>query len=225
MNDTIVDIRTKIVEQCSDKEKVKDLLDSLTEEVENDLMKKQIVSVDKDHIVTQKDFDTHVIYETDRGYLLSYKGGYDVVVDSRMSSAADALDFILHNDRLQAEADDKDHAEDLEVAASAMEVIFRLPMFIFSHADCTFSIASIATQYMLLLQDLGKVPTKDDDDDPKVQEFMRQLATTIDTLSEIMEEQGKEYERKAKEEVKNAKSTKPETEQKGNGKTEGKAEA
>lgn len=200
MNEEIVKIRTKIVENSTDKEAAKDLLDSLTTVLEDEFKDKQLFAIDRANVKESRDLETHVIHATDRGYLLEYRGGMKVFVEDRLISPASILEMLMHQEASKMQLDTDEEREHFDAAMSAAETIFRLPMFIFSHAESMYAISTIALQYMLLLQELGQVPTEDQADDPEVEKFSRQLAETLDTMSSLLEKQAKEYEQEHKTE-------------------------
>lgn len=198
MNEEIVKIRTKIVDNSTDREVAKDLLDALTTVLEGEFKDKQLFAIDRADVKESRDLDTHVIHATDRGYLLEYRGGMKVFVEDRLISPASILEMMMHPEASKMQLDSDEEREHFDDAISAAETIFRLPMFIFSHTESMYAISTIALRYMLLLQELGQVPTEEQADDPKVERFTKLLAETLDSMSEILESQAKEYKQENK---------------------------
>lgn len=185
MNDEIIKLREELVGLSSDPIKTRELLDKLTEEeiFQHDI--ESTVHVGKNEIEEEKDFEFYKVCKTRNGYLIHYKGGYTVVVDEKNISCVGALETLLENDG----------GEDLELAKSAIEIIFRLPLFVFSQPAITFNIATIATQYLLYLQKTGEVPTPEMDN-PEFDKCLMKINEFMDDFIVALEKEGKEYERR-----------------------------
>ena len=214
MNEEIVRLREELVGLSSDPIKTRELLDKLTEE---EIFQHDIESpyhVSKNDIEEEKDFDFYNVCKTRNGYLIHYKGGYTVYVDEKNMSACGALQMLM-DDTSKIEGEDK---ENYENAQSAVELIFRLPMFIFSHAPTTFNIATLATKYLIFLTEKGEVPTEETEN-PEYDKFLLQMNEMLDNFAAGLEKEGLEYEKRnginhGKEKIK----TESEGESEGSGK-------
>lgn len=210
MTDEIITIREELVGLSSDPIKTRELLDKLEGEVlwENHL--ESPIHIGKKDIKDEKDFDFYKVSRTAEGqYLLHYKGGYTVLVDEKLLTTCDALELLM---------EDKGSDEDMDLAKSAVEIIFRLPLFVFSHPATTFTIATIATMYLTYLQDNGEVPTEETDN-PEFDKFMLQMSDMMENFVVGLEKEGKEYERR------NGISDGNEEQTQGNGEGEGEGQA
>lgn len=211
MKDLIIKLREELVKLSSNPIKTRELLDQLTaEEIERHDSEAHYL-VGKNDIVETKDFDFFAVYKTRKGYALRYKGGYNIFVDSKLNlrMPCEMLEYLMT---------DSENEED-KLTKTAVEMIFRLPLFIFSHADTMFTIATMATQYLILLQKKSAVPTKDTEN-KEFDEFIFQLNEWAEKLAIALEKEGKEYERRmgyaeVKEESESQNESQGETEQKG----------
>ena len=185
MTEEIIKIREELVGLSSDPIKTRELLDRLTEEEIEKYRIESTVHVGNKDIESEKDFDFYKVCKTRSGYTIHYKGGYTVVVDEKNMSACSALELLM--------SDEND--EETELAKSAVEIIFRLPMFVFSHPATTFNIATMATQYMVYLQKVGEVPTEETDN-PEYDKFLMQVNELMENLAVGLEKEGMEYERR-----------------------------
>ena len=191
MSDEIIRIREELVGLSSDPIKTRELLDKLTEE---EILQHDIESpyhVSKNDIEEEKDFDFYKVCKTSNGYLIHYKGGYTVYVDEKNHSACGALQMLM-DDTSTMDGEDK---EGYENAQSAVELIFRLPMFIFSHAPTTFNIATLATKYLIYLQEKGEVLTEETEN-PEYDKFLLQMNELLDNFAAGLEKEGLEYEKR-----------------------------
>lgn len=193
MTDEIIKIRERLVELSSDPIETRNLLDKLTEkEIENANIHSPFHVGEKD-IVETKDLEIAEIYKTKTGYVIHYHGGYSILVDDKMMSTATAIQSVI--DGVPAGVTDKDDRDAIELANSAIEMAFRMPMFIFSNPPALFSIATIATEYMLLLQKMGEVPTEETENE-EYDKFLVQIAEIVENAAKGLEKEGKEYERR-----------------------------
>lgn len=193
MNDEIVKLRESLVELSTNPTETQRLLDKLTEE---EILQSNINSlfhVDKNEIIETKDLEFAKIYKTRTGYVLSYRGGYNISVDNKILSATTALQQIM--DGVPAEITDKDEREGVESVISAAELIFRLPMFVFSHMPTTLNLATIGVMYMNLLQKMGEVPTEETEN-PEYDKFLVQMNELMENFAAGLEKEGKEYEKR-----------------------------
>lgn len=191
MTDEIIKIREELVGISSDPIKTRELLDKLTEEeiLQHDI--KGLYYVSEADIEEEKDFDFYKVCKTHNGYLIHYKGGYTVYVDEKNMSACGALEMLMDDGKDMSE-EDKDG---FEAAKSAIELIFRLPMFIFSHAATMYNIATLATKYLIFITEKGEVPTEETDN-PEYDKFILQMNELMENFAAGIEKEGKEYERR-----------------------------
>ena len=181
MKEEIIKLRERLVELSKDPIETRELLDKLTEaEVEKANIESPF-HVDKGDIEETKDFDFYKIHKTRKGYVIHYHGGYSILIDDNLLSTVGAVDILL--------SDNKD--EDTKLAQSAVEMIFRLPMFVFSHPATTYTLAEVATRYMLYLQELGEVPTEETEN-PEYDKFIRQMNEMFDNFAKGLENEIKE---------------------------------
>jgi len=209
MNDEIIKLREELVGLSSDPIKTRELLDKLTEEEIEKYRIESTVHVGTKDIEKWKDFDFYKVCKTTNGYTIHYKGGYTIVVDERNVSCTSALELLMEEDKGD---------EDMELAKSAVEIIFRLPLFVFSHPATTFNIATIATMYLTYLQDKGEVPTEETEN-PEFDKFMLQMSDMMENFVVGLEKEGKEYERR------NGIDNGNEEQTQGNGEGEGEGQA
>lgn len=186
MNDEIIKLREELVGLSSDPMKTRELLDKLEGEVlwENHL--ESPIHIGKKDIKEEKDFDFYKVSRTADGqYLIHYKGGYTVLIDGKLLSTCSALELLMQDNG----------SEEEELAKSAIETIFRLPMYVFSHPETTYTIATIATKYMLYLQEKGEVPTEETEN-PEYDKFILEMNELMENFAEGLEKEGREYERR-----------------------------
>lgn len=200
MKDKIIKIRERLVELSKDPIETRELLDKLTYEeiAQHDADCPLIVT--KNDIEETKDGEVYKLHKTRNGYLLHYHGGYDVLVDEKLISAASALQQIM--DGVPTDASDVVNPETgmsekdgIELMLSAAEMVFRLPMFVLSHEITTLNIATMGTMYINLLQKLGEVPTAETDN-PEYDQAIIQMNEFMDNFAKGLEKEGKEYERR-----------------------------
>lgn len=185
MKDDIIKYREELVALSSDPVRTRELLDKLTEdEIEQNRIE-STVHIGKKDIEEEKDFDFYKVCKTRNGYAIHYKGGYTVVVDEKMLSTCGAIELLM--------SDDKD--EDTELAKSAVEICFRIPMFVFSHPNTTYTIAEAATRYLLYLQEKGEVPTEETKN-PEYDKFLVQMNELMENFAAGLEKEGREYEKR-----------------------------
>lgn len=193
MSDEIIKIRERLVELSKDPIETRELLDKLTyEEIAQHDAECPII-VTKNDIEETKDGEVYKLHKTRNGYLLHYHGGYDVLVDDKLLSAASALQQIM--DGVPSDITDKEEREGIELMLSAAELVFRLPMFVLSHPQTTLNIATMGLMYMNLLQKLGEVPTADTDN-PEYDKALAQMSEFMENFAAGLEKEGKEYERR-----------------------------
>lgn len=185
MNDEIIRIREEVVGLSSDPIKTRELLDKLTEEeiLQHDI--ESLYHIGKSDIEVEQDYDFYKVCKTRNGYLIHYKGGYTVHVDDNMLTTCSALEMLM--------GEENDDAT--ELAKSAIETMFRLPLFIFSNPEATYTIATIATKYLIYLQEKGEVPTEETEN-PEYDKFLLQMNELLDNFAAGLEKEGKEYERR-----------------------------
>ena len=186
MTNEIIRLREELVGLSSDPIKTRELLDKLTKEeiLQHDI--ESLYHVGKNDIDEEKDFDFFKVCKTRNGYLIHYKGGYTVYVDEKNYSTCSAIELLTS---------DKSEDEGEELAKSAIEMLFRLPLFVFSNAPVTFSIATIATRYLVYLQDKGEVPTEDTDN-PEYDKALQMINEIVENITTGLEKEGKEWERR-----------------------------
>lgn len=190
MKEDIIKYREELVALSSDPIKTRELLDKLTDEEIEQYRIDSTVHVGKKDIVEEKDFDYYKVCKTRSGYAIHYKGGYTIVADDKLISTCDAISMLTED----AEGSDEEK-ETFEITKSAIETIFRLPMFVFSNAATTFTIAEAATRYMLYLQQTGEVPTEETDN-PEFDKFLQQMNELMENFADGLEKEGKEWERR-----------------------------
>jgi len=189
--DKITDLRAQIVALSKDPEQTKKLLDQLSNAVCEDMEEKSEVLVKKSDIVEQKNFTSHRVIETKTGHVIHYKGGYTVIVDNKLLNATEMVSLMMHGPEKGLSKEDKDATL---VAINAIDTIFRLPIFVFTNPNTTYTIAEVATRYMILLQDMGQVPTEDNPN-PEYDAFLKGIAELVDKFAEGLEKEGREYEK------------------------------
>lgn len=183
MTDGIIKIRERLVELSTDPIETRKLLDKLTEEEIDHANIKSPFHVGEKDILETKDLEFAKVHKTKNGYLLHYHGGYSILVDDKNITTASALQSLL--DGVDSKMSDEEK-ESIELANSAIETIFRLPMFVFSHPLSTYTIAEIGVRYMLLLQELGEVPT-DETENPTYDKFIVQMNELMENFAKGLE--------------------------------------
>lgn len=211
MKEDIIKIREELVGMSSDPIKTRELMDKLTEEeiFQHDL--ESTVHIGKNEIEEEKDFDFYKVCKTRNGYILHYKGGYSVFAEDKLINTCGSLELLMSDEK----------GEDIELAKNAVEMIFRLPLFVFSHPFTTYNIATMATGYLLYLQENGEVPTEETEN-PEYDKFIQQMNELMENFAAGLEKEGKEYERRNG--INNGEERK-ETESEGKDQGEGQAEA
>lgn len=215
MTDEIIRLREELVGLSSDPIKTKELLDKLTEEEISQHDIESPLHVGKNDIEETKDGEIYKLHKTRNGYLLHYHGGYSVLVDERLMSTASALQQIMEG--VPIDITDNEEREGVELALSAAEQIFRLPMYVFSHPETMFNIASMGLMYQNMLQKIGSVPTSETKND-EYDKFLLQMNELLDNFAAGLEKEGKEYERRNGINVEKEVKTKSEGEGEGSGK-------
>lgn len=193
MTDEIIRLREELVGLSSDPIKTKELLDKLTEEEISQHDIESPLHVGKNDIEETKDGEIYKLHKTRNGYLLHYHGGYTVLVDEKLYSTATTLQQIM--DGVPSDITDNQEREGVEIALSAAEQIFRLPMYVFSHPETMFNIASMGLMYQNMLQKIGSVPTSETKND-EYDKFLLQMNELLDNFAAGLEKEGKEYERR-----------------------------
>lgn len=191
MTDSIIQLREKLVGLSKDPIETRKLLDKLTEEEINQSSIKSPFHVGEKDIENEKDLGFAKVCKTNKGYLIQYKGGYSILINHRLLSPCMAIQSLM--DGVPIEVTDKDEREAIELSNSAIEMIFRLPMFVFSNGMVTFSIAEMATRYLMLLQEMGEVPTEETEN-PEYDKFIEQMNDFLENFATGLEKEGKEYE-------------------------------
>ena len=191
MNDEIIRLREELVGLSSDPIKTRELLDKLTEEeiFQHDI--ESTIHIGKNEIEEEKDFDFYKVCKTRDGYIIHYKGGYTVFANEKLLSTCDSI-ALLMEDNVETDPEDKEY---IDLTKSAVELIFRLPLFVFSHPATTFNLATIATKYLVYLQEKGEVPTEDTEN-PEYDKFMQQMNELMENFAIGLEKEGLEYERR-----------------------------
>lgn len=192
MNDEIVKLRERLVELSSNPIETRDLLDKLTEAEIEQHDSESPFYVRKEDIKQTKDYKFYSVSKTTLGYMLRYKGGYDVFVDDKITTAADAMALLMDGVPAGIPEEEK---ESWELAISAVEMIMRAPMFVFSHPSTTFTMATVATKFLLYLQEKGEVPTPETEN-PEFDKFMEQMQELLDNFAVGLEKEGREYEKR-----------------------------
>lgn len=193
MTDSIIQLREKLVELSKDPIETRKLLDQLTEEEIDNANILSPFHVGEKDIVETKDLEYAKVHKLKNGYLLHYHGGYSVLIDEKLISAGDAIQMLI--DGIPAGPVEPEEKEAIEMTMDAIETIFRLPMFVFSNEIVTFSIAEIATRYILLLQKMGEVPTAETEN-PEFDKFILQINDFMENFAAGLEKEGKEYEKR-----------------------------
>lgn len=193
MTDFIIKIREHLVELSKDPIETRKLLDQLTEEEIDNANILSPFHVGEKDIEETKDLEFAKVHKTKNGYLLHYHGGYSVLVDERLKCTYGAVQMLMDG-KLDPLPEGLTQ-EDIETWNSAVEMIFRLPMFIFSNFDATITIAEIATRYMLLLQKMGEVPTPDTEN-PEYDKFIIGLNELMENFATGLEKESQEYEKR-----------------------------
>lgn len=215
MTDEIIRLREELVGLSSDPIKTKELLDKLTEEEISQHDIESPLHVGKNDIEETKDGEIYKLHKTRNGYLLHYHGGYTVLVDEKLYSTATTLQQIM--DGVPSDITDNQEREGVEIALSAAEQIFRLPMYVFSHPETMFNIASMGLMYQNMLQKIGSVPTSETKND-EYDKFLLQMNQLLDNFAAGLEKEGKEYERRNGINVEKEVKTESESESEGSGK-------
>lgn len=193
MNNEIIRLREELVGLSSDPIKTKELLDKLTEEEISQHDIESPLHVGKNDIEETKDLEVGKLHKTKNGYLLHYHGGFSVLVDEKLYSTATTLQQIM--DGVPSDITDNEEREGVELALSAAEQIFRLPMYVFSHPETMFNIASMGLMYQSLLQKMGTVPTQETEND-EYDKFLLQMNEMLDNFAAGLEKEGLEYEKR-----------------------------
>lgn len=196
----IIKIRERLVELSKDPIETRELLDKLTyEEIAQHDAECPII-VTKNEIEETKDEKVYKLHKTRNGYLLQYYGGYSVLVDDKLMSTASALRQIMVG--VPADASNEVNQETgmsekdgIELMLSAAEMIFRLPLFVFSHEITVLNIAAMGAMYINLYQRMGKVPTAETDN-PEYDKAIIQMNELMENFAAGLEKEGKEYERR-----------------------------
>lgn len=191
MNNDIVDVRERIVALSTDPAETRALLDRLTDLEVAAAVSESTVHVGKDDVVETKELNGARLHRTKTGFLLHNYGGYDVVVDERMVGTCSALQMLMEG--TAAEIPDGLTAEDVEEWNIAVEMVFRLPMFVFGSVETTMFISESAYRYLMFLQKVSEVPTPDSEN-PEYDRFVAGLSSLFEDLAKGIERQGKEYE-------------------------------
>lgn len=215
MDNEIIRLREELVGLSSDPIKTRELLDKLTEEEISQHDNESPLHVGKNDIEETKDGEIYKLHKTRNGYLLHYHGGYTVLVDEKLMSTASALQQIMEG--VPSDITDNEEREGVELALSAAEQIFRLPMYVFSHPETMFNIASMGLMYQNMLQKIGSVPTSETKND-EYDKFLLQMNELLDNFAAGLEKEGKEYERRNGINVEKEVKTKSEGEGEGSGK-------
>lgn len=210
MNDEIIKLREELVALSTDPIKTRELLDQLADE---EIMQANIQSpfhVGKNDIEETKDLEFAKLHKTGNGYLLHYHGGYSVLVNDKLLSTASVLQQIMDGVPEDASVEvnpetGMSEKDGIELMLSAAEMVFRLPMFVFSHPATTLNLATIGMMYMNLLQKIGEVPTEETEN-PEYDKFLLQMNEMIENLAAGLEKEGRAYEERmgyAKQEKEN----------------------
>lgn len=214
MTDSIIKLREQLVELSTDPIETRKLLDQLTEEEIDQANIESPFHVGEKDILETKDEDFYKLHKTKTGFVLHYHGGYSVLVDDKLVTTSTALQYIL--DGIPADASEEGK-EEFVLTKSAIEMIFRLPMFVFSHPATAFTVAEVGVRYMLLLQELGEVPTSETDN-PEYDKFLSQMNELMENFATGLENELLEQEKR------NGYGTQTTQESKGESKGESKAE-
>lgn len=193
MNNEITRLREQLVELSKDPIETRKLLDKLEEEEINDANIKSHFHVGEKDIEETKDFDHYVVHRTKNGYLLHYRGGYSILVDDKVASACSAMQMLMEG--IPTEVKDEEERQAYEAALSAIEMVFRLPMFVFSNNNVTFTAAEVGLRYLLYLQNNGEVPTPESEN-AEYDKFIMQMNEMLENFASGLEKEGKEYEKR-----------------------------
>lgn len=193
MTDEIIRLREQIVALSKDPIETRNLLDRYADEEILQANAKSPFHVGEKDIEETKDLDFYKVCKTKNGYLLQYKGGYSILVDSKLLSTCSALQSILNG--VPMDVKDENEKENIELANLAIEGVFRLPLYVFSHPSVTFTLAEIGLKYQLLLQHMGEVPAPDSEN-PEFDKFIVQMNELMENLATGLEKEGKEYEKR-----------------------------
>lgn len=193
MTDSIIQLREKLVELSKDPIETRKLLDQLTEEEIEDSNIRSHFHVGEKDILETKDLEYAKVHRLRNGYLLHYHGGYSVLVDEKLLTTCQALEMLKNG--VPENMEHQEDKEALTLANTAVETIFRLPMFVFSNEVVLYSIAEIATRYLLLLQKMGEVPTAETEN-PEFDKFILQINDFMENFAAGLEKEGKEYEKR-----------------------------
>lgn len=193
MKDSIIKLREQLVELSKDPIETRKLLDQLTEEEIEDSNIRSHFHVGEKDILETKDLEYAKVHRLRNGYLLHYHGGYSVLVDEKLLTTCQALEMLKNG--VPENMENQEDKEALTLANTAVETIFRLPMFVFSNEVVLYSIAEIATRYLLLLQKMGEVPTAETEN-PEFDKFILQINDFMENFAAGLEKEGKEYEKR-----------------------------
>ena len=193
MKDSIIKLREQLVGLSKDPIETRKLLDQLTEEEIEDSNIRSHFHVGEKDILETKDLEYAKVHRLRNGYLLHYHGGYSVLVDEKLLTTCQALEMLKNG--VPENMENQEDKEALTLANTAVETIFRLPMFVFSNEVVLYSIAEIATRYLLLLQKMGEVPTAETEN-PEFDKFILQINDFMENFAAGLEKEGKEYEKR-----------------------------
>lgn len=191
MNDEIIKIREQIVALSKDDTETQKLLDKLTEEVIDDANIKSPFHVGDNDIEETKDLDVLNIHKTHNGYCIVYKGGYRILIDNEMRTTCGAIEMLMNG--VPEDIKEDEDRKGYEIAISAIDMIFRLPMFIFANPESTFTAAEVGAKYLQFLQETGAVPTAESEN-KEYDKFITQMTELMENFAKGLEKQGKEYE-------------------------------
>jgi hypothetical protein len=193
MKDSIIKLREQLVGLSKDPIETRKLLDQLTEEEIEDSNIRSHFHVGEKDILETKDLEYAKVHRLRNGYLLHYHGGYSVLVDEKLLTTCQALEMLKNG--VPENMENQEDKEALTLANTAVETIFRLPMFVFNNEVVLYSIAEIATRYLLLLQKMGEVPTAETEN-PEFDKFILQINDFMENFAAGLEKEGKEYEKR-----------------------------
>lgn len=193
MTESIIRLREQLVELSKDPIETRKLLDQLTEEEIDNANAESHFHVGKKDIVSTKDGGAYMIHRLKDGYLLHYHGGYSILVEDQMVSAASTLQQMMEG--VPSDITNEEEKEGVELMLGAAEMVFRLPMFVFSHPLTTLNVATMGVMYMNLLQKMGEVPTEETQN-PEFDKFLVQMNDMMENLAKGLEEEGREYEKR-----------------------------
>lgn len=219
--DEIVSLREQIIKLSNDANETRNLLDKLTEAEIDRATSNAFYYVNENSVIETKDFESYSISQLTNGYCIRYKGGYNVFVNNNFELTAGALQMLMQSKPTQLNTieetnDITELSEEgyMNLANSAIEMIFRLPLFVLSNVPTTFNIATMATMYMNLLQTKGEVPTEDTEN-PEYDKFLMQMNEMLENFAEGLRKEGEDYERR------NGISHEKESENKGENESQG----